>query len=139
MSEKKVFNLVHAEARRRALQYVAEAPQGYIVVVREPTRSLEQNAMLHALLTDVSRKFIWAGRRWDAETWKRLLVAAWLRATGRSTMVVPALDGFGVDLVPLRTSALSRRQCSELVEYIHAWCAEHQHLQGEPEDSNAAA
>ena len=44
MAEKRVFKLVHAQARRLAVETVQTAPDGYCVTVSEPTRSLEQNA-----------------------------------------------------------------------------------------------
>jgi hypothetical protein len=44
MAERRVFRLVHAEARRRAAEAIQTAPDGYCVTVSEPTRSLEQNA-----------------------------------------------------------------------------------------------
>ncbi len=93
--------------------------------IGEETRSLSQNAKLHALIDEIARQCEWAGRKWDAETWKRLLVASWMRANGQQLLVVPALDGAGVDVVFARTSKLSKAECSELLEYVQAWAAEH--------------
>lgn len=92
--------------------------------VGEETRSLDQNSKLHALIADISRQIEWAGRKWDSEVWKRLLVAAWMRSRGEQVMVVPALDGQGVDVVFRRTSSLSKSECSELLEYVQAYAAE---------------
>ena len=91
--------------------------------IKDATRSTEQNALLHALLTDISRRREWAGARRDVETWKRLFTAAWLRAKGEHVEMLPALDGHGVDIVFRRTSTLSVAECSELVDYIQAWDA----------------
>lgn len=121
---KRTFILSHQQDRQRAAQCVAEAPDGYVVDVREPTRNSEQNAKLHALISDIAERCEWAGRRWDAETWKRLLVAAWDRAVGEPVVLVSALDGRGVDVVFRRTSKLSKRECSDLIEFINAWAAE---------------
>lgn len=55
----------------------------------------------------------------------RLLTAAWCRATGEPVTILPALDGHGVDLVPRRTSKLTKAECCELIEYITAWAVEH--------------
>jgi len=73
----------------------------------------------------VARQATWAGAKQDAETWKRLFVSAWCRATGESVTILPALDGHGVDLVPRRTSKLTKAECCELIEYITAWAVEH--------------
>lgn len=90
-------------------------------VARKATRSIKQNALLHAVLGDISKQLEWAGKKRDVETWKRLLVAAWLRARGESLEMLPAVDGHGVDIVFRRTSELTRAECSELTEYIMAW------------------
>ena len=41
---KQTFVLVHSEARKRALAAVQTAPDGFVTIVCEPTRSGEQNA-----------------------------------------------------------------------------------------------
>lgn len=110
--------------RQNALAAVAHAPEGWRVKVEPPKRTLEQNALLHALLTEVAATRTWAGQRWDIEDWKRLLTAAWLRARKESPVMVPAIDGSGFDVLYRRTSQLTKAECSELVEYIHAWMAD---------------
>lgn len=94
-----------------------------VLTLEDERRNLEQNALLHALLTDISRRHEWAGRRRDPECWKRLFVAAWCRARGEQIEMLPALDGHGVDIVFRRTSKMSKAEVSELIDYIHAWDA----------------
>lgn len=89
--------------------------------VEEETRSGQQNKLLHALIQDIAERREHAGRKWDAETWKRLLTAAWCRARGEHVQIVPAIDGFGVDVVFRRTSTLTVAECNELIEWITAW------------------
>jgi len=91
------------------------------IVAREATRSSEQNAKLHAMISDIARTREWAGKRRDIETWKRLLTAAWLRARGESVELLPALDGHGIDVVFRPTSSLTVAECSELIDFIEAW------------------
>jgi hypothetical protein len=40
---------------------------------------------------------------------------------GESVEILPALDGHGVDIVPARTSKLSRKECADLIEFVMAW------------------
>ena len=89
--------------------------------VEEERRNLPQNALLHATLQDIASRREWAGRKWEAEVWKRLLTAAWMRAQGEQVLVVPALDGHGVDVVFQRTSKLSKGQMAELIDFVQAW------------------
>lgn len=93
--------------------------------VEEEKRNLSQNALLHATLTEVARQCEWAGKKWDAEVWKRLMVAAWCRTRGETLVMVPAIDGQGVDIVFQRTSKLSKADCAELIDFIQAWAAQH--------------
>ena len=95
-----------------------------VIECRQETRSLAENAMLHALLTEISNKVEWAGKKRDAETWKRLLTAAWCRARGEHVEMLPALDGHGVDIVFRRTSQLTVSECAELIEYVQAWAVD---------------
>jgi hypothetical protein len=92
--------------------------------VKRETRSLQENAMLHALLTEISRKMEWAGNKHDVDTWKRLLVSAWGRARGDSVTMLPALDGQGIDIVYSKTSKLTVAECAELIEFVLAWAAQ---------------
>lgn len=87
-------------------------------------RSLEANSKLHAVIHDIAEQKEWAGKKLDAESWKRLLVAAWCRANGQGADVVPAVDGHGFDVIYRRTSRMNKQELSELLEYIQAWAVD---------------
>lgn len=91
------------------------------ITARESTRSLEQNAKLHAILSEIAEEREWCGRKRSIEVWKRLMTAAWLRARGESVELLPALDGHGVDVVFRPTSTLTVAEMSELIDWIEAW------------------
>lgn len=93
--------------------------------IQPQTRSLEQNARLHAMLQDVARQKQWSSQRLSVDQWKRLMTSAWLRARGEQVQVLPALDGNGVDVIYEKTSHMTVRQVSELCDFIEAWGAEH--------------
>jgi len=103
---------------------VAEAEPGMVVTLGPASRNSAQNALLHALLTEIARSVEWAGEKRDVETWKRLCTAAWLRARGESVEVLPAIDGHGIDVVFRRTSKLTKAECAELVDFVQAWAVE---------------
>jgi hypothetical protein len=124
------FTLVNAQQGHTAMQSAWMQAKALLMAghrlrltVKPETRNDAQNALLHAILSDVSKTTEWAGQKRDVETWKRLLVAAWLRARGESVEVLPALDGHGVDVVFRRTSKLSKAECAELIDFIEAWRA----------------
>lgn len=95
-----------------------------VVSIKPEKRSDPANRLLHATIAEIAAQVEWAGAKRDAETWKRLLVAAWCRTRGASVEILPALDGHGVDIVPARTSKLTRAECSELQEFVYAWGVE---------------
>lgn len=124
VSEKRIYRLVHDQARRLAADFCISAPEGWIARFSEPTRTLDQNAMLHAALTDIARQIDWHGNRLDVEDWKRLMTAAWMRAEKQPVTLVPAIDGSGFDVLYRRTSRMSKSEVSSLIEYLHAWGAD---------------
>lgn len=116
--------MVHSEARKRAIDAVNNAPEGWVVTVQEPTRSLDANALLHAELQEL-KGHEWAGKPRSMEVWKLLMVSAHAVATGRGADVVPGLEG---EFVNLResTAQMSKSRMGSLIEYIKAWKALHE-------------
>lgn len=118
------FRLVHDAARQNACKAIMAAEDGMVVTIREPTRSLEQNAALHAHLSDIADQVEWHGKRLSLDVWKRLCTAAWLREIGESPEMIPALDGKGFDVIFEKTSKMTVKQMSSLIEWVTAFGAE---------------
>jgi hypothetical protein len=116
---KAVFTLAHTTARKRAMAAVADAPSGYVVTVSEPTRNLEQNARLWAMLTEVSQQVEWYGKKLAPADWKHIFSAGL-----RKMAVVPNLDGTGFVALGQSTSQMTKREFAELIDLIDAFAAE---------------
>lgn len=116
---RKTYILSHSEARRRAIQAIQEAPEGFAVTISEPTRSIEQNSRLWASLADVSTQVEWYGKKLSAEDWKHVFTASL-----RKLEVVPNLDGTGFVALGTSTSRMSKKELSDLLELITAFGAE---------------
>lgn len=111
--------------RQMVIQAVLDTPDGHYVSIQEPSRTLDQNAKLHAMLADIARQCTWIGQHWEADDWKRLLVDAWARQEGgHAARVVPSLDGHGVVTLGAQTRNLGVRDMASLIESIYAWGAE---------------
>lgn len=123
-----LINAQQAHTRLMALWREAKpwliAGHRLVITIKPEGRNSSQNAALHAWISEIASQKEWAGAKRDAETWKRLLVASWLRARGESLEILPALDGRGVDFVFRRTSTLTKAECSELLEYVICWAVE---------------
>jgi len=125
---KRTIILAHPEARRRAVEAVREAPEGYAVQIKEPTRNLDQNAKLWAMLGDVARQVDWYGKRLTPEDWKHVFSSSLRRLE-----VVPNLDGTGFVALGMSTSRLSVREMADLITLIDAFGAERGVEWSEPE------
>ena len=106
-----IFTLSHPTARQRAKDAIDRSPDGYVVRISEPTRTLEQNAKLWPVLNDISQQVDWHGRKLSAEDWKHVFSAAL-----KKQEVVPNLDGTGFVVLGLSTSKMSKRLFSDLLE-----------------------
>lgn len=120
----KHYKLNTPRDKAQAAYAIQTAPDGYVVEIKESTRNSEQNAALHAMLTDISQQVKWHGQSFPVEVWKRLCMAAWLRESGGNPLLVPSLDGNGVDIIFERTSHLSVKKCAELIQWVECFGAE---------------
>ena len=71
----KSFRLSSATARQLAASFCLEGPAGLLVTFKEPTRSLEQNALLHSMASDLSEQVPWCGQKLSVDQWKRFATA----------------------------------------------------------------
>ena len=100
-------------ARKAICRHVLAAPDGYVVTIKEPTRNLEQNAKMWAMLGDLETQCDWHGNKLYAEEWKDLLSAGLVQSKA-----VPNLTGNGFVILGQRTSNLTKSQFAALVELI---------------------
>jgi len=119
---KHTFTLISDLVRKNALAEVYHAPAGYVVTVSEPKRSTDQNAKLHALLSDLAKSpLTWAGKRRTLDEWKMLMVSAHSVATQHPGEVIPGIEG---EFVAIResTASMGVARASSLIEYVLAFC-----------------
>lgn len=115
---KRIWKLTGEVAKKAACREILAAPEGYVVALAEPTRSLDQNSLLWPLLTEVSKQVDWYGNKLTADEWKDVFSAAL-----KKQKVVPGLDG-GFVVCGQSTSRMSKREFSDLVELIYAFGAD---------------
>lgn len=107
--------LVGEPQRTLAERLVRQAPDGAIVRVEPPKRTLDQNA----LLSDLSRQKP-QGREHSPDVWKGLCMAA----AGHEVQWMPGLDGQPFP-AGFRSSRMTKRQMADLIDWISAYGAEH--------------
>lgn len=105
-------------ARERAKRWIDSAPINCAVSFKASKRSLPQNAMLWARLTEIATQVEWHGLKLSAEDWKDIFTAALNRSR-----VVPGLDG-GFVVLGQRTSDMTKEEMGQLLDLIDAFAAE---------------
>jgi hypothetical protein len=103
-----------------AVRAVTRAPAGYVVEVKPKTRTLDQNALLWGLLTDLSNQVNWHGQKLTPDEWKIVMTASI-----RRQRVLPGIDG-GFVAIGESTSKMTVKEFSDLVELITAFGAQHE-------------
>lgn len=98
--------------RAYACEQIRKAPEGHIVTIKEPTRNLEQNARLWAMLGDISKAQP-EGFKMTPDDWK----CVFMNALGYETRFVMGLDGRPFP-AGFKSSRLTVRQMADLLTFI---------------------
>lgn len=146
---KQTFVMAHDLARQRATQAVKDAPDGYMVVISEPTKKRIQEEKYHAMMGDIAKQCFYNGRKLGDETWKRLLVEAYVyilreeaKAQGKPDpfpkggALLPSIDGLRIVQVEALTRNFTVSQASQFIEYLYAFGAERGVVWTEPRAAN---
>ena len=106
--------------RDKAADWVRRAPPGTSVTFKSNKRSIDQNAKMWAMLTEVAEQVEWYGRKLLPDDWKDMFTASL-----RKARVVPGIDPGSFVVLGLHTSDMTRDEMSNLIELIAAFGAEH--------------
>ena len=120
MSDRLRYFLRNSAVRKNAEAAVRQAPDNYVVEIRPQTRSLEQNAKLHAMLGELARQLPWHGQRLTPDDWKKLFAASM-----QGLKIVPGLDPGTFVPIGLRTRDMSVAEMADMITLIEAFGAEH--------------
>ncbi|NBS71744.1 recombination protein NinB [bacterium] len=88
-------------------------------VIKKNRRSLGQNAMMWAILGDISDQVEWHGERLSKRDWKWVFTAAI-----RKQRMVPGIEG---DMVYLGepTSGMSKKEMSDMIDLMLSFGVDH--------------
>lgn len=120
----KILTITGEAARKAACREILAAPEGWVVRIGEPTRTLAANGAMWPILEAFARQLEWPIngmlQKITAEDWKDILSAAFRRAQPR---VAQGVDG-GMVLLGQRTREFSKREFSDWLEFLHATAAD---------------
>lgn len=124
VSDKKIIALSGRHDRIFAKECIDKAPDGYVAIIQEETRTLEHNAAQWPILQSFSEQLMWPVNgqmvRMSAEEWKDILTAAFRKEKLR---LAQGLDG-GVVMLGLRTSKFGKKEFREWLEFLNYMAAE---------------
>lgn len=114
------YTMILGGDRKNAYRVIDGAPNGSVVTVKPPRRTLDQNARMWALLSEISLAKP-EGRSMTPDVWK----AVFMHALDHAQRFEMALDGQGMVPVGFRTSKLSKQQMGDLMTLIEEYGARH--------------
>ena len=118
----RTFRLINMEVRCNAAAYCMVAPEGQFARFSDPTRTLEQNAKMHACFGDIAKQAKYLGRVLAMPQWKTLLISGHAVATGLGVDMVPGIEGEFVNIRESSANMTVPRMCS-VIEYSLAYGA----------------
>ena len=95
-----------------------------IFKIEKPKKSREQEEMYHAMIGEIAKQAMHQGAKWDAESWKRLLVDKFCKEIGLNTgMIIGNLDNNGIVQLGFQTRRFTVEQGTMFIEFLYAWAA----------------
>lgn len=116
----RTIRLTAAPQRHHACKLIMEAPAGHTVQIAEETRTQEQNRLMWPLIQDIQNQ-VEETKVFSADDMK----LRFLHALGKEMRFLPELEGGGMFPVGQRSSTLTKKQFTALIEIMFAWGAKH--------------
>jgi hypothetical protein len=133
---RRVLILAHAQARRTVADLAMTLPDGTLVKFSDAKKTREQEERYHAMLNDLADQWTLHGRKWDAESMKRLCVDQFRRDTAKdpdlaelwdgmgTVEMAPSIDGSGIVALGWQTRRFPKKLASAFIEWLFALGAE---------------
>lgn len=141
---KRVFCLKDKSIRQRCAEYaLTAAMDGDMAVFSEPTKKRVQEEKYHAQIGDIAEQTTYAGKKWDADDMKRILVDEFademrnlgtpLHGDGR---LIPSENGRRVIQLGVQTRDFYVKEASAFIEWLYAYGAQRDVIWSEPIATN---
>lgn len=102
-----------------------------LVTLGRKRRSLDQNAKMWPMLSDISKHVVLKGQRFTPEQWKVILIKHWSEQSGAGVELLPDYQGGGL-FYTASSSKLNKAQFTELIEVLYQVGAENNVPWSEP-------
>lgn len=122
-------SILRGRSRTHAHRLVDSAPEGSVLKISPPRRSLDQNDKMWAMLTDIAMSKP-EGRSLTPKVWKTLF----MHDLDHELRFEMALDGKGMVPIDYSTSQLTKERMSDLIEKMYEYGARHGVQWSEPQE-----
>lgn len=131
MADPKTVILTGPRQVQTAQEYVADPERlGWLMKLQPPTKRRIQEEKYHAMIGDIAKQTTYAGKRWDREDMKRILVDEFademrtlgkpLHQDGRSRLI-PSEDGRRVIQLGIQTRDFWISEAANFITFLYAW------------------
>jgi hypothetical protein len=117
---RRVITIRNTMDRAKLHRWVDAAPVGFRVEFKQPTRSLEQNDRLWAMLSIIAKEARINGIAYTPKQWKCIF----MKAMGEEVEFLPTLNGTEFFPTGFRSSDLSVSEMSDLQTLIESFAAD---------------
>jgi len=121
----KSYVIRNEDIKLNLIRYIRELPLIPIIQIKfsevKSIRTLDQNAKMWAMLTDISRQVIWHGQKLHPDEWKDMITAAL-----KNQKVVPGIEG-GFVVLGAKTSRMSIKEMIDVIDFAYAFGADPDH------------
>ena len=136
MTEKRLFRLVHDNARRNAANTCMTAPVGFEVRFSPPSKTRDQEKKYHAMIGDIADQVEHCGRKWCADHMKRFMVDFFKKETIADPdlkelwksmdeiQMAPSFDGVGYVVLGSQTKKFPEKLASAFIEWLYSFGAD---------------
>lgn len=119
----KEFILINEKVKNRAISFISKIPidkpfKKVRITNAESLRTIEQNAKMWAMLSDISKQVVWHDMKLSKEDWKSMITAAL-----KKYKIVPGIEG-GFVVIGESTSKMSIADMIDVIEFAYSFGTE---------------
>ncbi len=114
-SQSKAINLINDFIRLKSPLIIKMDDDS--ISIKKPTRTLEQNAKMWAMLGDISKQCKHFSDYYSAEDWKDILTAS----LSNELKMTPTIQGNRWVVLGLKTRKMNKQQLIELIDFIQSY------------------
>lgn len=142
---KRVFFLNHGQARDGVATHAHIAPDGWMVTFQEPVKKRIQEEKYHAMIADVARQSLYAGKQWHERDMKRILIDEFADEMRNAcsplhhdSRIIPSENGQRIIQLEIHSSDFYVKEAAQFIEFLYAWGADRGVVWTEPKQKEAA-